>query len=452
MTLSKSKQKKLDTLLKGRTEEWLRETIKRLVNDSPGLYEVVLKEVIRLDGAKNGLADALLMEYWEKAQREIQSAYLLDDSDYEYDEYDYDEDIEQQSEYLKQAKQYIKAATQKTRQRLIAAAAQLYEEDSGGYQNDLMAFCHALCLNESDWRFLIDILEQQLSDNEEQILEILLKIGDDNSYEMRRINRLLSALDYEDLVKFYQKNHNSAKAVYYANQGLRQGVGSLRFLADYLLEHYRKIQDANGLQLVVDTCEMRKSYALDAARSAFDYFRQLHDYEQAKIYLLKICELSHGTFCVGIYEDVKNFLTTEDFKGVEEELLRHIKRENTEEYLDILIGRREYQKAYQVMVKNASPQLHWYSTRDYLKAAKKLEKHFPEKIIEYYFSFMQRLIEAGAGKDRRNYKSAVAYLRYAKSVYLEILKDVPRWERKLDEIRALYSTRRALLEELKVVE
>ena len=145
-------------------------------------------------------------------------------------------------------------------------------------------------------------------------------------------------------------------------------------------------------------------------------------------------------------------MSSADFAVIEPALLEQIKNSDTEEYLEALIDRGEYHKAYETMSKRALPQKNWYSSADYQQAATRLEEHLPEQIIEHYFRLMQRLIEQGAGKDRKNYVAAVRYLGRAKSVYLRVLKDEERWRRKLAEIKLMFASRRAFIEELRPVE
>ena len=103
------------------------------------------------------------------------------------------------------------------------------------------------------------------------------------------------------------------------------------------------------------------------------------------------------------------------------------------------------QEVYSVITEKISL---WGNDYDYY--ADKLKNDFPEKIIEYYFMLAINHVEKGA--NRKSYITSMKYFKKAKEIYLKILKDKPRWESKLAEIRERYKKRKAFMEESRVLD
>lgn len=438
--LNKDKKKVLNAILKDKSIDWLRDEVIRLCTALPDGLELVTQDAARTFGRTSLLADTLLTESWERAADAIRAAddYYRGNDDDVYDDGYY---------YLDLAKKQIKGASQKTRQQLICLSIELDAQNSAGFTDELWNFCCALCKDEQDWRSLIRELESHPDEyNRRRILEILRKIKDDDSFEALQLKNLNGAHDYLRLVQFYRSKRKEKLALEYARRGMQSGEGRVDDLAHYLLVSYAKTHATADLEWVMKICEERESYCFQAADALFSYFDLDHDYAKAKKYLLKKADHARGHEVVGLYEQVKGFLTSEDFKEEERSLLTSVRVKDFDAYLEVLIQRKDYREALDAIKLQAHKSIHWYSRKDYSEAADKLARYYPEEVIEYYFSFAIWLIEKGAGRHRKNYESAVEYLQRAKRIYLKVLKDPLRWVNKLEEIRAHYQGKRAFIE------
>jgi hypothetical protein len=103
------------------------------------------------------------------------------------------------------------------------------------------------------------------------------------------------------------------------------------------------------------------------------------------------------------------------------------------------------QEVYDIITEKFSP---WGNDYDFY--ADKLKNDFHEKIIEYYLRLALYYVENGA--NRKSYVTSMKYFKKAKEIYLKILKDKPRWESKLVEIRERYKKRKAFMEESLVLD
>jgi hypothetical protein len=145
------------------------------------------------------------------------------------------------------------------------------------------------------------------------------------------------------------------------------------------------------------------------------------------------------------YVKVKGFLTELDWQMVEGGLFGALKKRDIEGYMRVCMEKGMKQEVYDIITEKVT---HWGNDYDYF--ADKLKNDFPEKIIEYYLKLAVNQVERGS--NRKSYKESMKYFKKAKDIYLKILKDKPRWERMLEEIKLRYKSRRAFLEEVKVLD
>jgi hypothetical protein len=467
--MDKSRLETLSSALVGKNAKWLRDEIVRLCELYPDGYQTVIADIAKSSGRTTALADALLLECWQGAAVAIEETFDLEEDFYQegyYYDYGFHDScgtskpdaFTEAIDGLKQATDQIDGASENLRRQIVAKAVKMYgtanaEVSLGafwdsGLDDELWDFIEHLCLDDSDLRVLCDLLEQQSDSwSTEKRLEVLWELGDDAAFENLRLANLSSCADYLDLVEFYKRDQKHDLALEYAEQGLRQGEGRIDSLAKFLIDHYASKGLSDRLEQTVTLCMECEQYEYQSATAAFDYFREHSNYELAKKYLLvSITHISRSDVS-GLYKQVEGFLTKDDFAQIETLLLDTIKAVDHEIYLDVLIQRGELREAMDAMRKSARPTPHRYSRVDHHRAAEQLAQHFPEEIIEYYFGFATSLIGLGAGRNRKNYKAAVDYLSLARHVYLDVLQDNARWRRKLTEIRGLYQSRRAFLEE-----
>jgi len=161
--------------------------------------------------------------------------------------------------------------------------------------------------------------------------------------------------------------------------------------------------------------------------------------------LLKKFEYTENRGLDKYYEEIKNYLNESDWISVEGELFDALKKRNIEGYLSICLEKGMKQEVYDIITEKAT---RWGVDYDFF--ADKIKKDFPEKIIEYYLKLAVKLVEGGA--NRSSYKQSMKYFKKVKEIYVKVLKDKPSWNAKLAEIRDKYKTRRAFLEESRVLD
>ncbi|BDV44722.1 hypothetical protein GURASL_36450 [Geotalea uraniireducens] len=96
----------------------------------------------------------------------------------------------------------------------------------------------------------------------------------------------------------------------------------------------------------------------------------------------------------------------------------------TSERLKILMHRKEYERAVTVLLKEKYLRYAWDST-DELRAAKRLESHFPAQIFTYYLSGLGNL---NSNATRKGYAERAQVMLKVRHMLVDVLKDENRWK------------------------
>ena len=129
-----------------------------------------------------------------------------------------------------------------------------------------------------------------------------------------------------------------------------------------------------------------------------------------------------------------------------------MKERDTTGYLNISLEKGLKKEALDFVMGQKVPYKFNYWSVNYDEFADKLAADYPREIIKYYSDKAIKLTEAGAGRDRENYKGAMRHLAKVKHIYINILKDKSSWQKLLAGLKATYQKRHAFLEESGVLD
>lgn len=428
--------KTVERIIRDKSEAQLKGLIMELCDKFSDAYEYIL--IWGKDSGGVDINDKLALEYWEKAEKIIN----------EFNEYGGGSEYEENEAYdfIESISELVSTLSWKTRQKIIDGMLVQYFYGNSGFDDPLTDACFELCKERDEWLYLAGKLEAHGSNWDKRLVMNIYKIiGDDDSFLEMRNSHLHHGLDYFELVQYYEEKSDKETALSYAHQGLEKGVGRIDHLVAYLFDYYVAKKDIAELEKIFAVCEQREQERAVIAGRLFDYYKTEGDYENAKRCLLKEFEYIRNSGINEYYGKIKDYLNESDWNLVEGKLFTAIKTRSTESYLHICLEKGMKQEIYDIITETASRRGINY---DYF--ADKLEKDFPEKIIEYYFKLAINLVEGGS--NRKNYKQSMQYFKKAKGIYIKVLKDKPRWDAKLAEIRTHYKTRRAFLEESRVLD
>lgn len=431
-----NKLKTIEKLINDKSEAQLKGLIAGLCQKFPEAYEYIL-----VWGKSEGGADItekLALEFWRKAEKIINSF-----NDYgggsEYEE-------EESYDYMDKIRELIPVLPWKTRKKIMDGMLTQYHYGNSGFDDALTDACFQMCKERDEWMYLSEKLLGYGRDwDKKLVMDIYKNIGDNEAFLELRSGSLHYGSDYFELVEYFTEQGDDAKALYYAHKGIENGEGRIDHLVSYLFDYYESKKDTDELEKIMQICENRKKECSFVSGRLYGYYKGSGDYEKAKKYLLKEFDYSGNNGVDKQYEKIKEYLNESDWQTVEDKLFKELKRRDITGYMNICLIKGLNREVYDVITEKFSP---WSNDYDYF--ADRLKNDFPEKIIEYYFRLALYHVENGA--NRKSYVTSMKYFKKAKEIYLKILKDKPRWESKLAEIRERYKKRKAFMEESKTLD
>ena len=434
--MDKNKVKTVERLIRDKSKAQLKGLIVELCEKFSDAYEHILHWGKGTGGVD--INNKLAFEYWEKAENIIG----------EFNSYGGGSEYEENEAYgyIESISELIPSLSWTTRQKILDGMLVQYHYGNSGFDDALTDACFQMCNERDEWLYLAGKLESYGGSwDKKLVMNIYRIIGDDASFLEMRNKNLHYGSDYFELVQYYTEKGDMEKSLSYAHKGLEKGEGRIDHLVAYLFDYYEGKRQIDELEKLFAVCEQRKQEHATIAGRLFDYYKAEGDYENAKKCLLNEFEYIGSRGLDKHYGKVRDYLNDSDWKLVEHKLFTALKTRNIEGYLHICLEKGLKQEIYDIITEKAT---RWGADYDYF--ADKLKKDFPEKIIEYYFKLAINLVEGGA--NRKSYKQSMKYFKKAKEIYLKVLKDKLRWEAKLAEIRGHYKTRRAFLEESRVLD
>ncbi len=444
------KKLSLEELLRNLNKEQLNDLIRNLVEKNSQVKLLILEwlnerlneetnESNRIDApnSEEFINDELLMEYWGNAKDIIASfnQYGGGPEDEEEEAYDWLNEI---LELIRQGK----ISTQAKRKFMDEAFVE-YDEDNSGFEDSLMDIFFELCETREDWEYLVKKLGKRPSDWRSKLIMNIYRrhLEDDDIYLKERLNNLRYGMDYWDLVDYYLSKGMLPKAVETAESGILKGEGRLTELFDFLFDHFVQTNDVLSLERIVDVAIKRNSDEKHLLDRLFEYYRK-DNYEKAKAALLASYKHSKWKKYFEEYKRMKEFLHEADWSVIEPKIIKDAEENNISEYLRICLEKGMNETVLTIIT---NPPQNRLLTNNFDEFAARLEKEYPEKIIEYYFIRARANIEGG---NRMTYRMAVTYLAKIKYIYTQLIRNVSLWEQQFLKIKNTYKNRPAFIDEV----
>lgn len=169
---------------------------------------------------------------------ELESDLLdLDECDYECDENGF-----YVADCLSKITEILKENEIPKKERLALIEEVLPYINSGiGMDACLYDVAYAACKSDEDWKFLAESFEQIGNDcSLDRAREIYRKIGSNAKFLELRTMKMISGLDYYDLVSFYVEQGDMERAVAMALEGMAKAAGRKNELCEFMVKHFSK--------------------------------------------------------------------------------------------------------------------------------------------------------------------------------------------------------------------
>ena len=441
--MSDEKKSKIESLLADKTESQLRKLIFDIASCFPDSYEFILRQ--EKSEGKINVSVELAMELWADAEAIIS----------EFNEYGGgpEEDEEEAHEKIEELIKLLPSLPWQERRKIMDDMLEQYHLGNSGFDDVLADACFKMCKEEQEWLYLAErLLSFGGRWDKKLAMDIYSELGAGDEYLKIRQSSLEFGEDYLELAHHYEEEGDKDKALELAQTGLKKAVGHLGGLLEYLFDHYEEARDTAKLEELKKFCESKKSNLEMMYGRLHNYYKSANDYENAKKYILLKFNIIRGHELSKLYADIKGFLNHDDWNIHEADLFAALKEHDTTGYLNICLDKGLKQEVLDFVLKQKAPSKFNYWSFNYDEFADKLAGDYPHEIIEYYNKKAVMLAEAGAGRDRENYKGAMRHLDKIKYIFTDILNDESGWNNLLASLRTKYQKRPAFMEESRVLD
>lgn len=293
------------------------------------------------------------------------------------------------------------------RQELLDDVLTYIHSGNAGMDDELYSVAYSTCYDEDDQRDLAERFEAIGSDWPiNHARRIYRKIGDHKKYMELRSLKMEYGGDYYDLATFYWETGNKDKAIETAEKGLKNGKGRMDELRSFMMERARESGD-------------RPAY-LELQFAQATNMLTLKGYKTFK----KICDEN-------------------EWIDYEPRLLKKLEKTWDAEKLKIYMFRKEYDKAITFLTKTRYPDT-YYGGSGFLEAATKLEKIYPQDILNFYMTGLENLDRSS---DRKTYAQRALVMVKVRHMWVDVMKTPEKWENFGRKVKEMNMKRPAFQEE-----
>lgn len=403
------KEDALDELLSEASPEVLRELIPRLTVFRPDVRRECLDYLKSRVAVSEALAQKsegeIVLALWSELEPDLDELDSYGGGPHET-ENEVAELLDQVCEQLKSNK-----VDAEHRQQVQARVLAFIKSGNSGMDDLLYEVAYAACHDDGDLRRLAEAFEAMKGDWKiANARDIYRRIGDREKYLELRRGRMTYGADYHDLATFYWESGEKDKALQVAEQGLRKGRGRME--------------------------ELRR-FVADRAKAAGD---------REKYMTLEFEQVTDGLTLAG-YKAFKKLCTQAEWQRFEPQVMARIDSARASQQMKIHLHRREYEKVLWILVKERYPTWTGYDVEE-VQIAKKLEKRFPEEILDYYRSGLGNL---KVNATRKEYARRARVMAKVRHMLVEVIGDAGRWVQYATKVKEDNLRRPAFQEEFAAV-
>ncbi|PIE33821.1 hypothetical protein CSA56_09930 [candidate division KSB3 bacterium] len=323
-----------------------------------------------------------------------------------------------------------------------------------------------LCSQESDYRIVIQSLEQKAKHTscgsyyQELIAGLYGAIGNTEAQRKMLEQNLRSGMDYWRLAEYWLDQKNEDKALEVASDGLEKGEGRKIELYDFVQQYYKKqgdyarIFDLLQQKITKQELDNRNHFIHDSTyQCLWEYCSDQGDYQGLQT-LLEI-RLTNNDMDADFYKQSEEILDENDWQTFEPRIIQNLQeriqqqQRNRTPYLwNVPYAANDAEILAEIFAYKQDSENLFETIRHDIRLLRQYESQllaeYTVEYLEQYRHVINRLISA---RGRDNYKTAAGYARTIKHIYKTIQKTPEEWTRYITGLRSEHKRLRALKEE-----
>lgn len=376
---------------------------------------------------ENLIAINELNHYWEVASE-------IDEYDETYDEIEAEEALTMMNELVKNTK-----IDWDVRRSILDEMLEHVCYGNSDYADSLIESCLAFCQGKEEELYLAKALDKKEFYWSHIAATIYLKYGDKDKYVAIKANNLQYGSDYIELANYYKAENQLTKAIELVEEALDKDCGFVDQVYNWLFKEYVLLNQEDKMTKMVKKA-LTKKQALDTLYELMIQY-YANDYENKKVYLIKMLEVCNSRHLRQWFDECKSFLSASDFANHSAKLYEKFKERNLHDYLQLRIDEGYYEEVYLALKANPN---NYYGVNVDLNhnLSKQLIAIYPKEIYEQYWIECEYLCSTIV-KD--NYLKAIELLLTTRSIS-EDHGFSERWEAKFSALLKEHKRKRKLME------
>lgn len=338
-----------------------------------------------------------------------------------------------------------------------------YISGNSGITDLIYETASGLCREKSDYQIMIDRLKRSGSSYHKDLLAgLYAAIGDTDTQQKVLESKLEYGMDYWKLAKYWFDQGDRTKAFDVILDGIEKGKGRKNELYEALQKHYQEENDYDNilklLKQKIDKNELDQRMLRDDGtyQCLWEYYSRTNDYSQQK-QLLELC-LMRNEVDLFFYKKAEKTLNKEDWKNFESKIIINLQNSITQQQEKLKSQKWTYDAPYGSYETSILAEIYNYKKEvdklfeivrgsiDLLRTYESLL--LPNYASEYLNVYRNRIDRLIAARGRKNYQTAVPYVKKVKQIYTEMLEKPSDWKAYITHLRTSNKSLPALQEEL----
>lgn len=404
-------KKMINRLIGKFDKKQLQELVAYIVSANESAQETLLDYCMKKDVDVKSDNHTLIIEnkvrrYWEKAAQIIEEFDMYGGGP-ESDEDDAYAALEDMAKLMEDNE-----VSWSVRKEILDQMLDFVESDNSGFTDYLMDIAVLMCKSKQENLYLADFLTEKANSYYRGVAaRIYLENGEDQKFIENKKANLQYGSDYLELATYYEKHHDSEKAVKIVLEGLDRTDGRLDEIYEYLFRYYEKNKDETALEKLYAGSGKRNRNQDTITELMHQHYQEKGDYEKQKEALIKLISCCDNRQLYQLYQQCREELSEEDFNKKESQIMNIIKKRNLSSYFDILIDKCETKEVIEYIAQHQQYRGWGLDAGHYF--SKRLSGEYPREVVDMYWK--EAALYVSLGKEN-NYRHAVGVLKEIRTI------------------------------------
>lgn len=309
---------------------------------------------------------------------------------------------------------------------------------NSGFDDLLVDSCLVLCQKKEEKLYLAKLLSKGENYYSGIAASIFLEYGDEDAFITIKENNLDYGSDYIELANYYKEKNHLHKAIKLVEEALKKLDSGMDDVYKWLFNEYALSEHEDKIIKLYQKAIKKKRGIDTITQLMYTYYAD--DYNQKKIYLIKMMEVCGSDQLRKWFDECKTVLDVVDFENHSKDFYIILKKRNLHDYLQLRIEEGYLQEVLDNLKENPRG-YYGYNLDQGHNLSKQLTDAYPLGICEQYWKECEVLCSQSK---KNNYRQAACILLEIKSILNE--HNFPEiWNKEFEAFRDRHKRKSTLM-------